>query len=72
MCTEKCVLCNSNNYTALLCSGVVLLRLQALAVIQQMALSAAIFAPGWVFETQEKAQFFLNQDRSVHLLTSMF
>lgn len=40
-----------------------LLPLQAMAVIQRMALSAAIFAPGWVFETQDKSHFFQNQDK---------
>ena len=36
---------------------------QALAVIKQASLSAAVFAPGWVYETQPKRQFFHNQDK---------
>ena len=36
---------------------------QAMAVLKQASLSAAIFAPGWVFETQSKSNFFENQDK---------
>lgn len=36
---------------------------QALEVIKQASLSTAVFAPGWVYETQPKAIFFKNQDR---------
>ena len=36
---------------------------QALEVIKQACLSAALFAPGWVYETQPKSEFFVNQDR---------
>ncbi|CAI8051585.1 Cytosolic endo-beta-N-acetylglucosaminidase [Geodia barretti] len=36
---------------------------KALAVIKQASLSAAVFAPGWVYETQPKTQFFHNQDK---------
>ena len=38
---------------------------QAMALIKQASLSAALFAPGWVYETQEKSYFFDNQDKYV-------
>ena len=36
--------------------------LQALEVIHRHGMSAALFAPGWVFETQDKSHFFQSQD----------
>ena len=36
---------------------------QALDMIRKADLSAALFAPGWVYETQDKANFFQNQDQ---------
>ena len=32
-------------------------------MIRREELSAAIFAPGWVFETQDKTKFIENQNR---------
>ena len=32
-------------------------------MIRKEDLSAAIFAPGWVFETQDKSKFIENQNR---------
>jgi mannosyl-glycoprotein endo-beta-N-acetylglucosaminidase len=31
---------------------------KAMALIKQASLSAAVFAPGWVYETQQKSNFF--------------
>lgn len=42
-----------------------LLFIQALEVINECNLSAVLFAPGWVFETQNKSRFFEIQDRLV-------
>ena len=36
---------------------------QAMSMIRREELSAAIFAPGWVFETQDKTKFIDNQNR---------
>lgn len=36
---------------------------QALEMIRKHNFSAAIFAPGWVYETQEKTKFRHNQDK---------
>ena len=40
---------------------------QAMAVVKQVSLSSAVFAPGWVYETQQKSHFFDNQDKYVSL-----
>eukprot|EP00731_Ephydatia_muelleri_P031174 Em0022g688a len=40
----------------------------ALDMIRKADLSAALFAPGWVYETQDKADFFQNQDHFWSLL----
>ena len=40
-----------------------LLLFQAMQVIRDNALSAAIFAPGWVYETQDEAHFTENQNK---------
>lgn len=37
--------------------------LQALKSIHQCGLSSALFAPGWVFELQDKARFFPSQNK---------
>ncbi|XP_077411860.1 cytosolic endo-beta-N-acetylglucosaminidase isoform X1 [Vanacampus margaritifer] len=41
---------------------------KALEIIRKYNFSAAIFAPGWVYETQEKTEFRPNQDRFWALL----
>lgn len=38
---------------------------QAMEVIQRHGLSAALFAPGWVYENLDKRHFFENQDKFV-------
>jgi hypothetical protein len=43
---------------------------QAMALIKQASLSAAVFAPGWVYETQQKSNFFDNQDKYVSFFTA--
>ncbi|CAM4357491.1 unnamed protein product [Leuciscus chuanchicus] len=42
---------------------------QALELIRKYELSAAIFAPGWVYESHEKAEFRQNQDKFWSLLS---
>ncbi|XP_036920084.1 cytosolic endo-beta-N-acetylglucosaminidase isoform X2 [Sturnira hondurensis] len=42
---------------------------KSLELIRKHGLSAALFAPGWVYECLEKADFFQNQDRFWSLLT---
>lgn len=37
--------------------------LQALELIRKHNFSTAIFAPGWVYETQDKSEFRMNQDK---------
>ena len=46
--------------------------LQALAVVQKASLSAAMFAPGWVYETQDKSHFFDSQDKYVNSCSFMY
>ncbi|KAF6093556.1 endo-beta-N-acetylglucosaminidase [Phyllostomus discolor] len=41
---------------------------KSLELIRKHGLSAALFAPGWVYECLEKAEFFQNQDRFWGLL----
>lgn len=36
---------------------------QSLELIRKHGLSAALFAPGWVYECLEKTEFFQNQDK---------
>lgn len=45
-----------------------LLYEQALQVIHDHGLSAALFAPGWVYENQDKEHFFEHQDKFWTLL----
>ncbi|XP_064405516.1 cytosolic endo-beta-N-acetylglucosaminidase-like isoform X3 [Halichondria panicea] len=42
---------------------------KAVEVISRQALSSALFAPGWVYETQAKSHFFQNQERFWSLLS---
>lgn len=53
------------------CVTVYALFLQALAAIRKFNMSAAIFAPGWVWETQGKENFIENENRLevVHIYT---
>lgn len=39
--------------------------IKAVEVIHQQRLSVAMFAPGWIYETQDKDHFFQHQEKCV-------